>query len=138
MKKKSHKVSEKLRETAVLVGVTVRNQKDTTTQEYLDELAFLAETAGVKTLERFTQKLDRPHPKTFIGKGKMEDVLAFVKQHNVDIVILDDELSPSQLRIIERILAVKILDRSNLILDIFATRAQTAHARTQVELAQYQ
>lgn len=125
-------------ETAVLVGVTVRNQKDRTTIEYLDELAFLAETAGVKTLKRFTQKLDRPHPKTFIGKGKMEDVLDFVKEHEIDMVIFDDELSPSQLRNIEKILEVKILDRSNLILDIFATRAQTAHARTQVELAQYQ
>lgn len=125
-------------ETAVLVGVTVRNQEDRTTTEYLDELAFLAETAGVKSLKRFTQKLDKPHPKTFIGKGKMEEVLAFVQEHKVDMVIFDDELSPSQLRNIERILELKILDRSNLILDIFATRAQTAHARTQVELAQYQ
>jgi len=138
LKKKSHSTSAKKKETAVLVGVTVRNQKDSTTKEYLDELAFLAETAGVKTLKRFTQKLDRPHPKTFVGKGKMEDVLSFVKEHNVDMVIFDDELSPSQLRNIERFLEVKILDRSNLILDIFATRAQTAHARTQVELAQYQ
>ncbi len=138
MKKKSHSTSEQSKETAVLVGVTVRNQKDSTTLEYLDELAFLAETAGVKTLKRFVQKLDRPHPKTFIGKGKMEDVLDYVKEHGVDMVIFDDELSPSQLRNIERILEVKILDRSNLILDIFATRAQTAHARTQVELAQYQ
>ena len=136
--KKGHKTSEAKHETAVLVGVTVRGQKDTTTIEYLDELAFLAETAGVKTLSRFTQKLDKPHPKTFIGKGKMEDVQAYVKLHCVDILIFDDELSPSQLRNIERILEVKILDRSNLILDIFATRAQTAHARTQVELAQYQ
>lgn len=138
MKKKSHKTSDNHQETAVLVGVTVRNQKDSTTKEYLDELAFLAETAGVKTLKRFTQKLDRPHPKTFVGKGKMEDVLSYVKEHNIDMVIFDDELSPSQLRNIERVLEVKILDRSNLILDIFATRAQTAHARTQVELAQYQ
>ena len=125
-------------ETAVLVGVAVRNQDERTTKEYLDELAFLAETAGVETLHRFTQKLDKPHPKTFIGKGKMEDVLAYVKKHCVSMVIFDDELTPSQLRNIERILEVKILDRSNLILDIFATRAQTAHARTQVELAQYQ
>jgi len=136
--KKSHKTSETKLETAVLVGVTVRGQKNSTTKEYLDELAFLAETAGVKTLTRFTQKLDKPHPKTFVGKGKMEDVLSYVKEHNVDIVIFDDELTPSQLRNIERVLEVKILDRSNLILDIFATRAQTAHARTQVELAQYQ
>jgi GTP-binding protein HflX len=138
LRKKSHSTSEKKHETAVLVGVTVRDQKDSTTKEYLDELAFLAETAGVKTLKRFTQRLDKPHPKTFIGKGKMEDVLAYVQEHCVDIVIFDDELSPSQLRNIERILEVKILDRSNLILDIFATRAKTAHARTQVELAQCQ
>ena len=138
MKKKSHSTIDKNQETAVLVGVTVRNQKDSTTIEYLDELSFLAETAGVKSLKRFTQKLDKPHPKTFIGKGKMEDVLDFVKENEIDMVIFDDELSPSQLRNIERILEVKILDRSNLILDIFATRAQTAHARAQVELAQYQ
>jgi GTP-binding protein HflX len=135
---KGHKTSEAKHETAVLVGVTIRGQKDTTTVEYLDELAFLAETAGVKTLKRFTQKLDKPHPKTFVGKGKMEDVLAYVNEHCVDIVIFDDELTPSQLRNIEGILEVKILDRSNLILDIFATRAQTAHARAQVELAQCQ
>lgn len=138
MKKKSHSTIKQNKETAVLVGVTVRNQKDSTTKEYLDELAFLAETAGVKALKRFTQKLDRPHPKTFVGKGKMEDILVFVQEHEVDMVIFDDELSPSQIRNIEKILEVKILDRSNLILDIFATRAQTAHARTQVELAQYQ
>ncbi len=138
MGNKGHKTSEAKHETAVLVGVTIRGQKDTTTVEYLDELAFLAETAGVKTLKRFTQKLDKPHPKTFVGKGKMEDVLAYVNEHCVDIVIFDDELTPSQLRNIEGILEVKILDRSNLILDIFATRAQTAHARAQVELAQCQ
>ncbi len=130
--------TENIAETAVLVGVTSRNQDEKKTIEYLDELAFLAETAGVITLKRFTQKLDNPHPKTFIGKGKMQDVLAYVQEHEVDMVIFDDELSPSQLRNIERVLEVKILDRSNLILDIFATRAQTAHARTQVELAQYQ
>jgi len=138
LKEKSYKTSTTTEETAVLVGITTRNQEDTTTEEYLDELAFLAETAGVKTLKRFKQKLDNPHPKTFIGKGKMEDVLAYVQEHSIDMVIFDDELSPSQLRNIERVLQVKILDRSNLILDIFATRAQTAHARTQVELAQYQ
>ena len=138
MGNKGHKTSEARHETAVLVGVAVRGQKEATTKEYLDELAFLAETAGVKTLKRFTQNLEKPHPKTFIGKGKMEDVLAYVQEHCVDIVIFDDELSPSQLRNIEGILEVKILDRSNLILDIFATRAQTAHARAQVELAQCQ
>jgi GTP-binding protein HflX len=138
LRKKNHNTSEELKETAVLVGITTKNQDSRTTIEYLDELAFLAETAGVQTLKRFTQKLERPHPKTFIGKGKMEEVLDYIKEYNIDMVIFDDELSPSQLRNIERILNVKILDRSNLILDIFATRAQTAHARTQVELAQYQ
>jgi len=138
LKKKSYSTSTTLKETAVLVGVTTRDQDERTTNEYLDELAFLAETAGIKTLKRYTQKLDSPHPKTFIGKGKMEDVLSYVKEHNVDMVIFDDELSPAQLRNIERVLEIKILDRSNLILDIFATRAQTAHSRTQVELAQYQ
>ncbi len=138
MKKKFQTSSERIVETAVLVGVTTRDQDEKTTIEYLDELAFLAETAGVKTLQRFTQKLDNPHPKTFIGKGKMNDVYQFVTENEVDIVIFDDELSPSQFRNIEREFKCKILDRSNLILDIFATRAQTAHARTQVELAQYQ
>ena len=138
MKKKFQTTSEKIIETAVLVGVTTRDQDEKTTIEYLDELAFLAETAGVKTVKRFTQKLDNPHPKTFIGKGKMEDVKNFVVENEINTVIFDDELSPSQLRNIERALEVKILDRSNLILDIFATRAQTSHARTQVELAQYQ
>jgi GTP-binding protein HflX len=138
MKRKFQEEKKHTKETAVLVGVTIRHQEDKTTIEYIDELEFLAKTAGVKTLKRFIQKLDTPHPKTFVGKGKMEDVLAYVKEHEVDMVIFDDELSPSQIRNIEKILEVKILDRSNLILDIFATRAQTAHARTQVELAQYQ
>jgi len=138
MKKKFQTTSKKIVETAVLVGVTTQNQDEKTTVEYLDELAFLAETAGVKTLKRFTQKLANPHPKTFIGKGKMEDVKNFVVENEIKTVIFDDELSPSQLRNIERTLEVKILDRSNLILDIFATRAKTSHARTQVELAQYQ
>lgn len=138
MKKKFQTTSKKIVETAVLVGVTTQNQDEKTTVEYLDELAFLAETAGVKTLKRFTQKLANPHPKTFIGKGKMEEVKNFVVENEIKTVIFDDELSPSQLRNIERTLEVKILDRSNLILDIFATRAQTSHARTQVELAQYQ
>jgi len=138
LKKKFQTTSEKIIETAVLVGVTTRDQDEKTTIEYLDELAFLAETAGVKTVKRFTQKLDNPHPKTFIGKGKMEGVKNFVVENEINTVIFDDELSPSQLRNIERALEVKILDRSNLILDIFATRAQTSHARTQVELAQYQ
>ena len=138
MKKKNYATSTALKETAVLVGITTKDQDERTTNEYLDELAFLAKTASIKTLKRFTQKLNAPHPKTFIGKGKMEEVLSYIKEHEIDMVIFDDELSPAQLRNIERVLNIKILDRSNLILDIFATRAQTAHARTQVELAQYQ
>ena len=125
-------------ETAVLIGVITRNQTAEQSKEYLDELEFLAHTAGAKTIHKFVQKLDRPDSKTFIGSGKMEDVNAYVKDKDVDMVIFDDDLTPSQLRNIEKILDCKILDRSNLILDIFAGRAQTAHAKTQVELAQYQ
>lgn len=138
MKKKFHYTSEEVVEKAVLVGVTTKDQDDATTKEYLGELAFLAETAGANTAKKFTQKLDFPNPKTFIGKGKMQEVVDYVKEHEIDMVIFDDELSPSQMRNVERELKCKILDRSNLILDIFAKRARTAHARTQVELAQYQ
>ncbi|MCB0402931.1 MAG: GTPase HflX [Flavobacteriales bacterium] len=127
-----------MQERAVLVGVTIKGQDENTTKEYLDELAFLAETAGAQTVKMFTQNLDHPNPKTFIGKGKMEEVFEYVNEHEIDMVIFDDELSPSQLRNIEREFKCKILDRSNLILDIFAKRARTSHARTQVELAQYQ
>lgn len=126
-------------ETAVLVGVITQIQNEKKSKEYLDELSFLAETAGAKPVHRFTQKLDKPNPKTFIGSGKINEILAYVKEHCVDIVIFDDELSPSQLRNIEHVFGErKILDRTNLILDIFAGRAQTAHACTQVELAQYE
>lgn len=128
----------KKNETAVLIGVITRQQNSEQAQEYLDELEFLATTAGATTQYKFIQKLERHDPKTFIGSGKMEEVRAYVKEFEVDMVIFDDDLSPSQLRNIERILECKILDRSNLILDIFASRAQTAHAKTQVELAQYQ
>lgn len=125
-------------ETAVLVGVITQQQDESKAKEYLDELDFLALTAGAITKKRFTQKVERPNPKTFIGSGKIQEIKAFVNTHNIDIVIFDDELSPSQLRNIERIMEIKILDRTNLILDIFAARAQTSHATTQVELAQYQ
>ncbi len=125
-------------ETVVLVGVIQRDQTDELANETLNELAFLAETAGAETRALFTQRLDVPHPKTFIGSGKLAEVRDFVKEEEIDIVIFDDELSPSQLRNIERELNCRILDRTNLILDIFAGRAQTAHAKTQVELAQYQ
>tara|TARA_R110001592_G_scaffold168852_1_gene405212 strand:+ start:1197 stop:2396 length:1200 start_codon:yes stop_codon:yes gene_type:complete len=138
MREKFYNVRETAVEKAVLVGVVTKGQDDNLLKEYLDELAFLAETAGVMAVKRFTQKLEYPNPKTFVGKGKMEEILAYVQENEIDVVIFDDELSPSQIRNIERVLEVKILDRSNLILDIFATRAQTAHARTQVELAQYQ
>ncbi len=121
-----------------MIGVIHRFQDESQAEEYLDELAFLTETAGAIPVKRFTQHLDTPHPKTFIGTGKMEEVKLFIKENEIDIAIFDDELSPSQLRNIERLLEVKILDRTNLILDIFAGRAQTSHARTQVELAQYE
>ncbi len=130
--------TKEIQETAVLIGVITKNQTKEQSIEYLDELEFLTETAGAKTLKKFVQKLDRQDSKTFVGSGKMEEIEAYVKEYEVDMVIFDDDLSPSQLRNIEKILDCKVLDRSNLILDIFAARAQTAHAKTQVELAQYQ
>ncbi len=125
-------------ESAILVGVITQEQSAEQAQEYLDELAFLAETAGAETRAVFTQRLEVPHPKTFIGSGKLVEVREYVKAEEIDIVIFDDELTPSQLRNIEKELKCRILDRTNLILDIFAGRAQTAYAKTQVELAQYQ
>jgi len=125
-------------ETAVLVGVVTKGQSELQTKEYLDELEFLAMTAGAVTKKYFTQNLEHPHPKTFLGRGKIKEVEEYVRQHDIDCVIFDDELSPSQLRNIERIFERKILDRNNLILDIFAARAQTHDAKLQVELAQYQ
>ncbi len=125
-------------ETAVLIGVINQDQDEAEVREYLNELSFLTETAGAIPLREFTQKLDTPNPGTFIGKGKLEEVKAFVDEREVDLVIFDDELTPTQLRNLERELNVRILDRTNLILDIFAHRAKTAHAKTQVELAQYQ
>ena len=125
-------------ETAILVGVISEHQTEVMASDYLEELAFLAETAGADTRAVFTQRLEVPHPKTFIGSGKLKEVKEYVDREEIDMVIFDDELTPSQLRNIERELQVRILDRTNLILDIFASRAQTAHAKTQVELAQYQ
>jgi GTPase len=125
-------------EEAILVGVISSDQTEEKAREYLDELAFLAETAGAIPVKTFMQKLDYPHPRTFVGQGKLEEILNFIKEREVELVIFDDELSPTQLRNIERFLQVRVLDRTNLILDIFARRAQTAHAKTQVELAQYQ
>ncbi len=126
-------------EKAVLVGVITQQQNEKKSKEYLDELAFLAETAGANPVKRFTQKVSNPNSKTFIGSGKINEIAAYVEANDVDLVIFDDELSPSQLRNIEAVFGErKILDRTNLILDIFAGRAQTAHACTQVELAQYE
>jgi len=125
-------------ETAVLVGIITPGQTDEQTKEYLEELEFLVETAGGKTVKSFTQRMQRPERATFVGTGKLEEIQAYVKAEEIDMVVFDDELSPSQLRNIEAELGVKILDRSNLILDIFAGRAQTAQAKTQVELAQLQ
>ena len=125
-------------EKTVLVGIVTSQQSADQAKEYLDELAFLAYTAGGEVLKRFTQNIQIPNPKTFIGSGKMQTVADFVKEHEVTTVIFDDELTPAQQGSIEELLRCKILDRTGLILDIFAQRAQTSYARTQVELAQYQ
>ncbi len=125
-------------EKVVLIGIITKEQDASTSKEYLDELEFLTYTAGGEVIKRFTQKMDMPNPKTFIGSGKMQDVMNFVKENDIGTVIFDDELSPAQERNISKILNCKILDRTNLILDIFAQRAQTSYARTQVELAQCQ
>ncbi|MDH3322626.1 MAG: GTPase HflX [Flavobacteriaceae bacterium] len=125
-------------ENVVLIGVITGQQNEEKSKEYLDELEFLTLTAGGNVVKRFTQKLDFPNPKTFIGTGKLEEVKEFIDANNIQTVIFDDELFPSQLRNIEKVLETKILDRTNLILDIFAQRAQTSYARTQVELAQCQ
>ncbi len=125
-------------EKSILIGIITKTQNEEKLNEFLDELAFLTYTAGGQVVKRFTQKMDVPNSKTFIGSGKMEEVLAYVQQHDISTVVFDDELTPAQQRNIERILKAKIIDRTNLILDIFAQRAQTSYARTQVELAQYQ
>ncbi len=125
-------------ETAVLIGLIHNNQNEEMVKEYLDELAFLAETAGATTLKRFTQRLDHPDPRTFIGSGKLIQIADYIKENNIDIAVFDDELSGSQIRNIEKALECRVLDRNNLILDIFAKRARTAQAKVQVELAQYQ
>ena len=125
-------------EKAILVGLVTREQTVEQLHEYLDELAFLAETAGAKTEEKFWQKMSSPDKRTYVGKGKLEEIATFVEAYDIDLVIFDDEISPSQQRNIEKVLGCKILDRSMLILDIFAQRAQTVQAKTQVELAQLQ
>lgn len=125
-------------EKTVLVGIITQNQSEEKLIEYLDELEFLTYTAGGEVIKRFSQKLERPNPKTFLGTGKMEEIQNFIKTNSVSTVIFDDELSPSQQKNISKILDCKVLDRTNLILDIFAQRAETSYARTQVELAQCQ
>lgn len=125
-------------EKTVLVGIVTQNQSEEKLIEYLDELEFLTYTAGGQVVKRFFQKLDRPSPKTFLGTGKMEEIQAYIKSNDVSTIIFDDELSPSQQKNISKILDCKVLDRTNLILDIFAQRAETSYARTQVELAQCQ
>ena len=136
-------ISEAQTEKAALVGLITQTQNERKTNEYLDELAFLAETAGAEVVKRFTQKLDTPNSVTYVGKGKLQEIKEYLLQQHeeggedVGMVIFDDELSAKQIRNIEKELNVKILDRTSLILDIFAMRAQTANAKTQVELAQY-
>ncbi len=135
MAKKLYDTARK-KERVILVGVITPDETEEQEKEYLEELAFLVETAGGIPLKNFTQKLLRPDVRTYVGKGKLEEILAYIVAEEIDLIVFDDELSPSQLRNIERELKIKILDRSNLILDIFAGRAQTAQAKTQVELAQ--
>ena len=130
-------ISETKTEKAVLVGLVTPEQNEQKVKEYLDELAFLADTAGAEAVKQFYQRLEYPNPVTFVGAGKLQEIKEYVIENEIGLVIFDDELSAKQLRNIERELQVKILDRTNLILDIFARRAQTAHAKTQVELAQY-
>ncbi len=125
-------------ERAVLVGLITPRQNEERSNEYLDEPAFLADTAGAETVARFTQKLDYPNPRTFVGKGKLDEIKAYTEENSIAMVIFDDDLTTKQVSNLERELQVKVLDRTSLILDIFAKRAQTANAKAQVELAQYQ
>ena len=129
---------EAISEKAVLIGVITQQQDETQSDEYLDELEFLTSTAGGVAVKRFVQKMERPNPKTFLGVGKLDEVRGYIESNNIGTAIFDDELSPAQIRNIEKVLDCKILDRTNLILDIFAQRAQSSSAKTQVELAQCQ
>lgn len=131
-------ISESKNKEAILVGLITQEQNEEHVKEYLDELAFLAETAGIVPVKNYTQKLEYPNPVTFVGTGKLQEIKQYMEDNEIGLVIFDDELSPKQIRNIEKELQVKILDRTSLILDIFAMRAQTAYAKTQVELAQYQ
>jgi len=125
-------------EKTVVAGVITQNQSEEKLNEYLDELEFLIFTAGGEVVKRFSQKMERPNPKTFLGTGKIEEIHLYIKENDISTIIFDDELTPAQQKNIGRIFDIKVLDRTNLILDIFAQRAQTSYARTQVELAQYQ
>jgi GTPase len=130
--------TEKMPDKAILVGVLTPEVNSDTFQEYLDELHFLLDTAGGEVQKVFVQKMERPDSRFFVGSGKIKDIAAWVEEHQPEMAIFDDELSPSQIRNLEKILNCRVMDRTNLILDIFAKRARTAHAKTQVELAQYQ
>jgi GTP-binding protein HflX len=136
--RQEHVLVDAVKEKCVLVGVISGDITEEQAEEYIDELEFLAVTAGAVTQQKFLQKLPVPNPKTYVGSGKLEEIRQYVDEHEIDLIIFDDELSPSQARNIERSLDKKVLDRNNLILDIFASRARTAHAKTQVELAQLQ
>ena len=136
MIEKQHKIRSE--EKAVLVGLIQKEQTNEQVEEYMDELAFLAETAGAIAIKRFTQRLPHADSKTFVGKGKLEEIKNYVLTKGVQVVIFDDELTGSQISNIEKVLGAKTIDRSDLILDIFARRARTASAKVQVELAQYQ
>ena len=125
-------------EKAVIIGLISSDQNEKLTMEYLDELEFLTQTSGAQIVNRFVQRLNLPHPSTFVGKGKINEIKQYIQDNQVDLAVFDDDLNPTQIRNVERILCCKILDRSNLILDIFASRARTAHSKVQVELAQYQ
>src|SRR5678815_5552455 len=131
-KKKHHE------EKAILVGLITKDQTEHEVKEYLEELAFLADTAGATAVKRFAQRLPHPDSRTFVGKGKLEEIKRYIDGKDIQTAIFDDELSGSQITNIEKILDIKVIDRSDLILDIFASRAKTAQAKTQVELAQYQ
>ena len=138
MKEEFQVITEKKAETAILVGIITQDQDERKTTEYLDELEFLADTAGVRVMRRFTQKIPQALAATYVGKGKLEEIVAYVEENDISLVIFDDDLTPKQIAFIEKAVKVKTLDRTSLILDIFAKRAQTASAKMQVELAQYQ
>ena len=138
LKMTDQKTTELIQETAVLVGLITQDQNEAKAKEYIDELEFLADTAGAIVVAKFFQRIVSAHPVTFVGSGKLDEIASFVKENEIDTVIFDDELSATQLRNIEKIVECKVLDRTNLILDIFASRAQTTYAKTQVELAQLQ